>query len=346
MHPVADDAELSRIAIKRDKTLAKTSRAPEAHIQQPSSANGRMTLSPEKCIFGVDTIDFLGNTISKDGVCPNGRALAAIKNIAAPTSKTELRRLLGLATYLGRFVPRMADLLAPLTLMLSKRRYAQIEKEGLALAWACEKFQEYLIGKEFRLETDHKPLVGILSTKFLDELTLRLQRIRMSLMRYSYTVAYVPSKEQVAADALSRNPLRYAGPSTLEQELHGYVNLLEKTLPTSTSLKAIATEQTKDRTCQTLVRFSTQGWPSRRDLNPELKDFWEYRDAIAFENSLLMYKGRIVVPLSYQKYILQQIHLGHQGIVKCKARARDSVWWPGIGHDIGTLLPCQQLPCV
>ncbi|XP_064481187.1 uncharacterized protein K02A2.6-like [Ornithodoros turicata] len=161
----------------------------------------------------------------------------------------------------------------------------------------------------------------------------------MRLMRYSYTVTYVPGKELVAADALSRNPLRYAGPSTLEQQLHGYVNLLEKTLPvTSTSLKAIATEQTKDRTCQTLVRFSTQGWPSRRDLNPELKHFLEYRDAIAFENSLLMYKGRIFVPISYQKYILQQIHLGHQGIVKCKARARDSVWWPGIGQDIGTFV--------
>ena len=44
-------------------------------------------------------------------------------------------------------------------------RYAQIEKEGLALTWACERFTDYILGKRITLETDHKPLVPILGSK-------------------------------------------------------------------------------------------------------------------------------------------------------------------------------------
>ena len=41
-------------------------------------------------------------------------------------------------------------------------RYAQIEKEALATTWACDKFKDFLIGKHFCIETDHKPLVRLL----------------------------------------------------------------------------------------------------------------------------------------------------------------------------------------
>ena len=33
-------------------------------------------------------------------------------------------------------------------------QYAQIEKEALALTWACEKFSPYILGMAVQLETD------------------------------------------------------------------------------------------------------------------------------------------------------------------------------------------------
>ncbi len=52
----------------------------------------------------------------------------------------------------------------------TEKRYVQIEKEALAITWACEKFSMYILGRPFLVETDHKPLVPLLNTKHLDNL--------------------------------------------------------------------------------------------------------------------------------------------------------------------------------
>lgn len=39
-----------------------------------------------------------------------------------------------------------------------ERKYSQIEKEALALVWACERYHAYIYGMKFDLVTDHRPL--------------------------------------------------------------------------------------------------------------------------------------------------------------------------------------------
>ena len=47
----------------------------------------------------------------------------------------------------------------------TEQRYAQIEKEALATTLACEKFSNYLMGRHFKIETDHKPFMAVTSSR-------------------------------------------------------------------------------------------------------------------------------------------------------------------------------------
>ena len=56
----------------------------------------------------------------------------------------------------------------------TESRYAQVDKEALACTWAAENFFDYLQGKHFKMETDHKLLMSLLGNKNLDNLPPRI----------------------------------------------------------------------------------------------------------------------------------------------------------------------------
>nr|KAG5709770.1 hypothetical protein BaRGS_032594 [Batillaria attramentaria] len=67
-------------------------------------------------------IQFLGHLISKDGVLRDPSKVEAIKNMPDPTNVTELRRLLGMINFLGRYIPNLSTLLRPVTELLERDR--------------------------------------------------------------------------------------------------------------------------------------------------------------------------------------------------------------------------------
>ncbi len=78
----------------------------------------------------------------------------------------------------------------------TETRYNQIEKEALAFTWACERFSDYILGKSMIGETDHKPLVPLLTTHLLDKLPPRIQRFKMRLMRFNLEkIVHIPGKK-------------------------------------------------------------------------------------------------------------------------------------------------------
>ena len=216
----------------------------------------------------------------------------------------------------------------------TEQRYAQIEKEALALTWACERFSDYLVGLTFTIETDHKPLVPLFSYKNLDELPLRVQRFRMRMMRFSFSIHHIPGRNLTVADALSRAPLQEVDPD-LQDEADAFVNHTIQSLPaTEGRLEEIRQKQRQDDVCRLLVKYSRQGWPDQKQLTNATRPFFSVASELSIERGLLLRGGRIVVPTSMRKEVLEKLHAGHQGIVKCRARARQSVWWPGISAEL------------
>ena len=87
----------------------------------------------------------------------------------------------------------------------TQRRYAQIEKELLAVQFGMTHFHHYVYGNQVRVETDHKPLVGLVD-KPIGLCSPRIQRMRLQLQVYSYQLLYKPRKRLFLADTLSRAP--------------------------------------------------------------------------------------------------------------------------------------------
>ena len=87
----------------------------------------------------------------------------------------------------------------------TQTRYANIERELLAIVFACQRFNTYVLGRPFTVESDHKPL-EMIHQKSLASAPPRLQRMLLQLQRYDVTIRYRPGKEMLLADALSRCP--------------------------------------------------------------------------------------------------------------------------------------------
>lgn len=223
----------------------------------------------------------------------------------------------------------------------TETRYAQIEKEALAFTWACERLADYLVGMEFHIQTDHKPLVPLFSSKHMEELPLRVQRFRMRMMRFQFTISHIPGKNLIIADALSRAPVSTPtrADEVLQQETTLYVNsVIDSLSAPEARLQEIKQHQEADEACQQIVQFCQSGWPAKSSLSSEVKPYFPLSAELSVEDNLLLRGGRIVIPPSLRKTYLDRIHNSHLGISKCRERARQSVWWPGISKQLEELI--------
>uniref|UniRef100_A0A8D8X673 RNA-directed DNA polymerase n=2 Tax=Cacopsylla melanoneura TaxID=428564 RepID=A0A8D8X673_9HEMI len=222
------------------------------------------------------------------------------------------------------------------TLNKSEHNYANIEREALAVTWSCSRLEDFIIGKCITIETDHKPLVQLLQTSQLTDLTPRIQRFRLRLMKYSYKIVYVPGKHIVVADYLSRHPIVGLDNSTdeLAEETMAYVQEVINNIPTTDeNVMNAMNAQAKDDIIKEICKKIETQW-ERPKTNDPLLPFFHVKDELSVCNGMLMRGSRIVVPSSLRNDMLHRIHMGHLGITKSRLRARCALWWPGMSTDI------------
>ena len=88
---------------------------------------------------------------------------------------------------------------------MKKKRYVCIERELFAIVFGVQRFHIYLYGHQFKVLTDHKPLVRILQ-KPLTSAPPKLQQMIIKLQGYQMQIKYIPGQEMTLADILSRLP--------------------------------------------------------------------------------------------------------------------------------------------
>ena len=84
----------------------------------------------------------------------------------------------------------------------TEQKYSAYEREALAIYEAVKHFRQYLYASRFIILSDHKPLLSMAEA----ENNARVQRWRLKLQGYDYTIKHIVGKSNVIADSLSRLP--------------------------------------------------------------------------------------------------------------------------------------------
>ena len=216
-------------------------------------------------------------------------------------------------------------------------RYSNIDREMLAIVHGVQRYHTYPHGGPFKVISDHKPLVTICA-KSLHAAPPRLQRLLLKIQGYNFTIEYRPGDKMILADTLSRLPNPISNDDVdLDVRIDSLALEAGDPQPLTIALInfPIAKPQLLDVTLRdpvlnALNEIVYSGWPDKvKELQSGLREYWSVRDELAVEAGVI-FKGRhILVSPTMQKYIIKQLHSGHQGVEKTRrlARPRQSVYW-------------------
>lgn len=229
-------------------------------------------------------------------------------------------------------------------LTISEKNYITLEKEALAIIFCVTKLKQYLLGNQFILRTDHKPLTTLLGeNKALPLMaSARVQRWLLTSSGFDYNVEYVKGIVN-DADKLSRIPQIIASEDHVECN---YVNVIEEENFLNIHFKVIGKETRRDPILSKVKEAVNTGTVHKL-RGDEFAPFREKALELSIEYDCILWVYRTVIPQKLRKYVLEELHRSHFGIVKTKALARSYVWSLAIDKDIEKLIrgcnSCQQL---
>ena len=210
--------------------------------------------------------------------------------------------------------------------MDAETRYANIERELLAIIFACQCFSTYLLGRSFVAESDHKPL-EMIAMKNLANAPPHLQRMLLELQRYNVTIKYRPGKEMQLADALSRCAAR----ASQEIKLDMRVDNIAFMKPWIEKLKD---STQRDPILVMVYQLTQQGWPHQRRHVPRLaRRYWDFRDELSTDDGMLLKGLRLIIPGELQEEYLSRLHEGHLSASKVQENAKQHMYWTGDIED-------------
>ena len=115
-------------------TQCEHDRSLELVLQRLGERN--LTVNQAKCAFNKTSIEYFGHVFSAKGISASPKKVEAVHKVGPPSDASEVRSLLGLATYTSRFIPDFATLTQPLRELIRAD-----------VSWCWNKDEQYALDK-------------------------------------------------------------------------------------------------------------------------------------------------------------------------------------------------------
>lgn len=210
-----------------------------------------------------------------------------------------------------------------------QRKWSTIEKEAYAVIYCLKKLRAYLLGSDFVVFTDHKPLMSLFTKEMVNT---RIQRWAVLIAEYGAKIKYREGKNNVRADMLSRieDPVEVAVFDAGEE----WVSLEEDGT-------AFLPSETYDIDDQEVLRLQRGEFPeeyqlSANDANGKFVRHKGLLYSIARPQANMAAYPRLMLPLKYRAQILKDTHeqTGHAGLFKFMRAVQEYCVWPGMRKDV------------
>ena len=236
-------------------------------------------------------------------------------------------------------------------LTATERKYAQIEREAVAMQFGCHRFKLFLIGKPFTHIIDPESLKPMIENP-RKEAPARIDRIRLKLQGYDARIKLI-SGHKNPADYLSRHStIPFKSCSREEQvnaaDIENHVFLVTQCLPAAITTERIRMEIVNDpmlSQVRTLVQSGRDPSTFSKSTKDAVKPYLHVWDQLSVGHGLVLRGDRLVLPSSLIKDAIDISHAGHLGIAKSKRFLRNSLWFPRmdktVEHRVNKCLACQ-----
>lgn len=205
----------------------------------------------------------------------------------------------------------------------AEKRYDIVEKEALAVYWGIVRSRMFLLGRKFKVISDHRPIQFLYNS---DKVSPKVLRWRLALQEFVFQVVFCPGKENVVADCFSRvNFVDFAPPCV-------DISYIQKAQSFDNETKLLITAvQRKQLRCR-----------------PEgvSEAMWSQRKALRIKEQVLYNASdKIYVPYKARVKVLTVSHALHRGITATIESVRSACFWPGMRKDVEEFVKNCRICC-
>ena len=243
---------------------------------------------------------------------------------ATVTTDASEKTLGGVLSREGHPVKYVSKKLTP-----GEQNYFNIEREALEIVFVVTKLKQFLLGRIFILQTDHKPLKHLFAPdkKIPKTASVRITRWAIKQMGFDYEFKYTSGERIPHADALSRMDID----SDNDQVCFAINNIYfaESVLVTQAEIK---TELGTNRLFQDIMKQIKSGdWNQCSEAE---KRFQRHKEALTIHNGIIFRGIFSFIPHKLRHLVLAKAHETHPGNNSTEAAVRMIAWCSGFTQDV------------